>query len=687
MNLQNLLEISQKIQELREKINYHNYLYYVKDAPEISDEEYDKLFNELKNLEKKYPQFITPDSPTQRVGAAIAQGFKQVKHRSRLYSLDNTNSDEELMDWHKRVKKYFSETEQIEFVCELKIDGLAIALTYENGYFTRGATRGDGITGEDITQNLKTIKSIPLKLFPIEGIIPEIVDVRGEVFMPKASFEKLNEKRIELGESEFANPRNAASGSLRQLDPKIPAERDLDIFVYGGTIQGLESLPETHWEYLDLFKKAGFKVNKTSKLCKNIDEVFEYCKYWSEKRFKLSYATDGVVVKINDLSKQEEMGFTSRSPRWATAYKFPPEEVITTLLDVEFSVGRTGAVTPVAILEPVRLAGSIVSRASLHNADEINRLNLRIGDKVYVKKAAEIIPKVIGVDFSQRKEDSEPLKFPKYCPACLTPLERKENEVIYYCPNIQHCRAQLKGRLEHWVSREAMDIDGVGSSLISQLVDNNLVKDPADLYALTKEDILSLERMAEKSATNIINAIQESKNRPLNRLINALGIRFTGKETADILSNNFNSIDELISANYDRLAYIDGIGEKIAQSVINYFSNPDSLIMIDKLRKYGVKLEEIKEKSEKNNQLAGKTFVFTGTMKSMDRDKAGETVKKLGGKVSGSVSKKTSFVVAGEKPGSKYDKALNLGVTIIGENEFLELLNTCQSGGNISKNL
>jgi len=671
----NLFDIPARIQELKDKINYHNYLYYVKDTPEISDAEYDRLLNELKELEKTHPGLITPDSPTQRVGAVVSEKFEQVKHKFRLYSLDNANSDEELMEWHERVKKYFPDEEKIELVCELKIDGLAIALTYENGFFTQGSTRGDGLVGEDITRNLKTVKSIPLKLFSPDGKLPELVDARGEVFMPKLSFERLNEKRRELGEPEFANPRNAGSGSVRQLDPKVTSERDLDIFVYGGVVLGLEGkLPETHWETLEIFKKMGFKVNSTSKLCKNIDEALAFCKHWDERRFDLEYATDGVVIKVNDLAKQQELGYTSRSPRWATAFKFPPEEAPTILEDIEISVGRTGAVTPVAILEPVRLAGTTVSRASLHNADEIERLGLRIGDKVYVKKAAEIIPKVIGVDLSARKGDSEPFKFPKFCPVCQTPLKRKENEVIYYCPNILGCDAQLRGRLEHWVSREAMDIDGVGPSLINQLIEKNLIKDPSDLYILTMQDILSLERMAEKSAFNTIDSIQASKNRPLGRLINALGIRYVGKETAEILAKHFHSIDNLKSATIEELAGIEGIGEKIAQSIKIYFEDIDNLDMIEKLKKAGVKIEESREEIEKEKPLEGKTFVLTGTLSTFDRNEAGDIIKELGGKVSGSVSSKTDFVVAGESPGSKYTKAVLLGVKILNEEEFLELI-------------
>ena len=677
----NLFDIPEKIQELRDRINYHNYLYYVQDAPEVPDSEYDRLMNELKELEKAYPQFITSDSPTQRVGAEVSEKFDQVKHKFRLYSLDNANSDEELREWAERVKKYFPENEKIEFVCELKIDGLAIALTYENGIFARGATRGNGLVGEDITRNLRAIKSIPLKLFSPDGKIPDLVDARGEVFMPKLSFEKLNAKRRDHGEPEFANPRNAGSGSVRQLDPKVTAERDLSIFTYGGVILGLEGeLPKTHWETLQIFRKMGFKVNSTSKLCKSIDEAFQYCKDWEEKRFDLDYATDGVVIKVNDLAKQQELGFTARSPRWAIAFKFPPEEALTTLEDIEISVGRTGAVTPVAILHPVKLAGTTVSRASLHNADEIERLGLRIGDKVNVKKAAEIIPKVIGVDLSQRKEDSMPFKFPERCPVCETPLKRKENEVIYYCPNVTGCSAQLRGRLEHWVSKEAMDIDGVGESLINQFIEKNLVNDPSDLYNLTVEDILSLERMAEKSALNTINSIQESKNRSLGRLINALGIRFVGKETAELLARQFHSIDKLKSVTAEELASIEGIGEKIAQSIKIYFEDPDNLDIIEKLKKAGIKTEETTEEIEKERPLTGKNFVLTGTLSTLDRNKASDIIRELGGKVSSSVGSKTDYVVVGESPGSKYTKAVSLGVKILNEEEFLQFIKNFKSG-------
>jgi len=668
-------ELQEKINSLREKINYHNYLYYAKETPELQDYEYDTLFRELKALELEHPELITPDSPTQRVGSTPSEKFEQVTHKHRLYSLDNANSDEELLEWYDRVKKEFPDKKEIEMYCELKIDGLAISLTYKNGVFTRGATRGDGKTGEDITVNLKTIKSIPLKLYSSSDTpIPDTLEARGEVFMPVSSFEKLNEKRRLAGEQEFANPRNAGSGSVRQLDSKITAERDLDIFVYAGIIDQTSNSPRTHGETLKFLNNLGFKVNPTSELCKNIDEVINFCNKWKDKRFDLGYATDGVVIKLNNISMQEELGFTSRAPRWAVAYKFPPEEVYTTLIDIEINVGRTGAVTPVAILSPIKLAGTTVSRASLHNAEEIERLDIRIGDRVLVKKAAEIIPKVISVDKASRWALSQPFQYPEICPSCGTKLEKKEGEVITYCPNMAGCKAQLVGWLEYWVSRNAMDIDGVGSSLVAQFVEAGMVSNPADLYFLTVGDILRLDRMADKSAQNIINSIQNSKNRPLSRLINALGIKFVGKETAEIISNHYNSIEQLKNSSAEELSQIDGIGDKIAQSIVKYFQDDSVTSMLEKLKNYGVKLEEEKQISSQNQILTGNIFVLTGTLQSMDRNKASDIIKSLGGKVSSSVSTKTTYVVAGESAGSKYEKAIKLSVKILNEDEFLKLI-------------
>ncbi len=651
-----------RIDVLREKINRANYEYYVLDNPSISDYEYDSMFAELKSIEAEHPELITPDSPTQRVGG-ISEKFAEYKHKYRLYSLDNTYNDQELIKWYERVTKECG-SEQ-ELVCELKIDGLAMALSYENGIFVRGVTRGDGIVGEDITNNLKTVKAIPLKLFE-----PISVDVRGEVYMPKDSFEKLNEENLKNGEKLFANPRNAASGSIRQLDSTITAKRDLSFFTYT-VILGEGSNIKTHWESLQYIKKLGFKVNPNIRLVKDIYGAIEYCKEWENKRFELGYATDGVVIKVNSLSCQQELGFTSRAPKWATAFKFPPEEITTTLKDIEWSVGKTGAVTPVAILEPVLLAGSTVSRASLHNYDEIKRLDVRIGDRVLIKKAAEIIPKVIKV-----VDDENHAKLPVYqmkmvCPDCSSPLEIREGEVNLYCSN-PNCRSVVLARLEYWVSKEAMDIDFVGPSLIEQLYDKKMVLTPADFYKLTRQDLMQLDLVKEKSAENIFTSIEKSKSRPLARFITALSIRHVGKETADILVNEFGTLQNIRNASKEDLARVDGVGEKIASTIWEFFQKDDNIKLVDELLFLGIELREGGEKI--SNIFEGKTFVLTGTLSTMTRDEAGDKIKLYGGKVSSSVSKKTSFVVAGENPGSKLDKAQNLGVIILNEQEFLKMI-------------
>ncbi len=651
-----------EINELRERINRANYEYYVQDNPTLSDFEYDTLFARLKELEAVNPLLVTPDSPTQRVGG-ISEKFVEHRHKYRLYSLDNTYNEEELIKWYERVTKECG-SEQ-ELVCELKIDGLAMALSYENGLFTKGVTRGDGIVGEDITNNLKTVKAIPLRLF--ENVN---VDVRGEVYMPKSSFEKLNEENLKNGEKIFANPRNAASGSIRQLDSSITAKRDLSFFTYT-VIAEADSGIKTHWDSLQYIKNLGFKVNPNIKLVKNIQGAIDYCKEWENKRFELDYATDGVVIKVNSLSCQQEMGFTSRAPKWATAFKFPPEEMTTTLLDIEWGVGKTGAVTPVAILEPVLLAGSTVSRASLHNLDEIRRLDVRIGDRVLIKKAAEIIPKVIKV-----VDDENHDKLPKYeaemvCPDCKSPLVTREGEVNLYCSN-PNCRSVVMAKLEYWVSKEAMDIDFVGPSLIEQLYDKKMVFTPADFYKLTRQDLMQLDLIKEKSAENIFTAIEKSKKTTLSRFITALSIRHVGKETADILVNELVTLGNIRTATIEQLSAIEGIGEKIANTIWEFFQKDANIELVDELLSLGVTPQEGSQKV--SDELAGKTFVLTGTLSTMTRDEAGEKIKSLGGKVSGSVSKKTSFVVAGENAGSKYEKAQNLGVIILTEQEFLKMI-------------
>ena len=655
--------IEDEIKKLRDEINKNNYNYYVLDNPTISDYEYDSLFSKLKELENARPDLITPDSPTQRVGG-ISDSFAEYKHKYRLYSLDNTYSAEELRKWYERVQKEFSQ--KVQLVCELKIDGLAIALTYKNGLFTTGVTRGDGVVGENITQNLKTIKAIPLKLFENAD-----VEIRGEIYMPKTSFERLNEENLAHGEKVFANPRNAAAGSLRQLDSSITAKRDLSMFTYTAIIERADKKPKTHWESLQYVKELGFKTNPYIRLVDDIEGAIDFCKEWETKRFDLNYATDGVVIKVNRLDYQNELGFTARAPKWATAFKFPPEEISTKLVNIEVGVGKTGAVTPVAVLEPVNLAGSVVSRASLHNFDEISRLDVRIGDRVMIKKAAEIIPKVIKVVESEEHDFYPIYVAPKECPDCHSKLVTREGEVNLYCDN-PHCPSIMKAKLEYWVSKEAMDIDNVGPSVISQLYENGMVKFPVDFYKLTIDDFMKLDLVKEKSATNMYNAIQASINQPLSRFVTALSIRHVGKETAELLVNEFPTLEDLSNASLDELAKIDGIGAKIAKSVYEFFKNPENINMIEEFKKIGFEFKN--HLQNKTDELAGKTFVLTGTLESMTRDEAGEKIKMRGGKTSSSVSKNTSFVVAGANAGSKLDKAEKLGVIILDEKSFLSML-------------
>ncbi len=652
-----------RINFLKDEINKANYKYYVEDNPSISDFEYDQMFAELKKLEEENPLFITPDSPTQRVGS-VSEKFFPHKHKYRLYSLDNTYEYEDLEDWYKKIVKEYGGQ---ELVCELKIDGLAMALTYENGIFVRGVTRGDGVTGEDITNNLKTIKAIPLKLFE-----PVSVEVRGEVYMPKESFEKLNEENLKNGEKLFANPRNAAAGSIRQLDSSITAKRDLSMFCYTAIFTGeVKNPPKTHYDSIMYLKKLGFKVNPNVKLCKNADEAVQYCKEWDEKRFGLDYATDGVVIKVNDLLVQQEMGFTSRAPKWATAFKFPPEEVTTKLLTIEESVGKTGAITPIAILEPVQLGGSTVGRASLHNFDEVGRLDVRIGDRVYIKKAAEIIPKVVKVI-----EDEEHYKLPEYtppkeCPSCHSELHIHDGEVNLYCDNAD-CPAKRCAKIEFWVSKDAMDIDKVGPSVIEQLYNKCFIKTPVDLYKLTMQDFMQLDLVKEKSAYNMYTAIQESKNKPLSRMITAFTIKNVGKETAGVLANEFGTLENLMNASEEDLSKVEGVGEVIAKDIHEFFRKPENIQMIEELKSLGV--EPSPPVQNISDEFKGKTFVLTGTLQNMTRDEASEKIKQMGGKTSSSVSKNTSYVVAGENAGSKLDKAQKLGVIILTEDDFLNMI-------------
>lgn len=656
--------LQERINFLREEINKHSYNYYVLDNPTISDFEYDKLYKELEELEKQNPELIKPDSPTQRVGG-ISTGFQEVKHKYRLYSLDNTYNYEELRKWYEKITKEFGEN--VELVCELKIDGLAIALAYKNGSFVSGATRGNGIVGEEITQNLRTIKAIPLKLF--EDVD---VEVRGEIYMPKTSFEKLNEENLQNGEKPFANPRNAAAGSLRQLDSSITAKRDLSMFTYTPIIERASKHPETHWDGIQYVKELGFKINPNIRLVKNIDGAIDFCKEWETKRFDLDYATDGVVIKVNSFAYQNELGYTSRAPKWATAFKFPPEEISTTLRDIELGIGKTGAITPVAVLDPVNLAGSVVSRASLHNFDEIRRLDVRIGDRVLIKKAAEIIPKVIKVCDSDEHENLPIYQVQEHCPACGEKISEIEGEVNLYCLNPK-CPAVLKAKLEYWVSKEAMDIDSVGPSVIEKLYNLGLVKAPIDFYKLTVDDFLKLDLVKEKSANNMYNAIQESKAKPLSRFITALSIRNVGKETAELLVSEISNLEGFKNATLEQLSSIDGIGDKIAKNIYEFFHNEHNLQTLEEFEEFGFDFTNTSA-VQKTDELAGKTFVLTGTLQSMTRDEAGDIIKSKGGKTSSSVSKKTSFVIAGENAGSKLDKAMDLGVIILNEDEFLKMI-------------
>lgn len=652
-----------RINFLKNEINKANYNYYVEDNPTISDFEYDKMFAELKELEAQNPLLITPDSPTQRVGS-VSEKFFPYKHKYRLYSLDNTYDYEELGEWYKKIVKEYGEQ---ELVCELKIDGLAIALTYEKGLFVRGVTRGDGVTGEDITNNLKTIKAIPLKLFE-----PVDVEVRGEIYMPKSSFEKLNEESLKLGEKLFANPRNAAAGSIRQLDSKVTAKRDLSMFCYTAIFTGtVENPPKTHYDSIMYLKKLGFKTNPNIRLCKDASDAIKYCQEWDEKRFALNYATDGVVIKVNNLQVQEEMGFTSRAPKWATAFKFPPEEAATTLITIEESVGKTGAITPVAILEPVQLGGSTVARASLHNFDEVGRLDVRIGDRVYIKKAAEIIPKVVKVIEDEEHFSRPQYMPPEFCPSCGAKLNTHDDEVNLYCDNPE-CPAKVCAGIEYWVSKDAMDIDKVGPSIIAQLYNKGFVKSAVDLYRLTMQDFMQLDLVKEKSAFNMYSAIQDSKNRPLNRLLTAFTIRNVGKETANVLVNEFTTLENLMNASVEELSKVEGVGDIIAQDIYEFFRKSETLKMIEDLKELGV--EPAPPVQNISDELKGKTFVLTGTLQNMTRDEASEKIRKMGGKTSSSVSKNTSFVIAGENAGSKLDKAQKLGVIILSEDDFLKMV-------------
>jgi DNA ligase (NAD+) len=663
-------QIEERLRKLREEIEYHNYRYYVLDDPVISDVEFDSLMKELISLEDEHPELVTEDSPTQRVGALPITAFVQVVHRSPMMSLANTYSLQELKAFDVRVRKALP-GETVEYVAELKIDGLAVSLTYEDGYFARGATRGDGTRGEDVTHNLKTIRSIPMRL---RHGSPVTVDVRGEVFMPRREFRKLNEERRLSGDALFANPRNAAAGSLRQMDPKITAARQLDIFAYGiGDVSGVTLT--TQMEVLDFLGKSGFRVNPNVKLCQNIDEVMEYAKSWNEKREDIDYDIDGVVVKVNSLEQQARLGATARTPRWATAYKFPAKQGTTVVKDIIVQVGRTGALTPVALLEPVELAGSVVARATLHNEDIIRSKDIRIGDTVVVEKGGDIIPEVVKVITDRRTGNEREFRMPTTCPECGSDVIRAEGEVASRCAG-EACPAQIREGIIFFASRNAMDIEGMGPQLVSQLLQSGLIRGFDDIYSLRFEDLVELERMGEKSAQNLLDAIRDSKRHPLHRLINALGIRHVGERTARDLAVHFGSMDKLSEATYDELMSIPEVGPKVAESVVTFFKNTRNVEALRALQAQGVNMVEDTRtlSSQKTNYFTGKTVVFTGALERFTRKEGEDAILASGGKASGSVGKNTDYVIAGKDPGSKYNKAKSLGVAVLTEEEFERML-------------
>ena len=664
------MDIQNTIQILREELNQHNYNYYVLDEPIISDYEFDLKLKQLQELENQYPEYYDENSPTQRVGGAITKNFQTVAHQHRMYSLDNSYSKEELMDWEKRIQKVLGDV-PLEYTCELKYDGASISITYENGILKRAVTRGDGFQGDDVTNNIKTIKSIPLKL---KGDFPDKFDVRGEIILPFAGFEKMNQELIEIGETPYSNPRNTASGSLKLQDSAEVAKRPLDCLLY--FLVG-NNLPfNSQFEGLETARKWGFKAPKEAKLANSLEQVFEFIDYWDMHRHNLPYETDGVVVKVNSFHYQDELGFTAKSPRWAIAYKFKSEQVSTKLNTISYQVGRTGAITPVANLEPVQLAGTIVKRASLHNADQIEKLDIRIGDTVFVEKGGEIIPKIIAVDLSKRVENSKPIIYITHCPECQSLLVRNEGEANHYCPNFYGCPPQIIGRIQHYISRKAMDIEGLGGETVALLFNNGLVRNYADLYDLTVEQILPLERMAQKSAENLIKGVEDSKNIPFESVLFALGIRFVGETVAKKLAKHYKNINALSQATLIDLILVEEIGERIAQSVIEFFSNEENKIIIGKLKSYGVQFEII-EKVNPNatNKLAGKIFVVSGVFERFSRDDLKKAIEDNGGKVGSSISAKTHYVVAGDNMGpAKLDKANKLNIPIISEVEFMALL-------------
>lgn len=665
------MSIQETIQALREELNQHNYNYYVLDNATISDYDFDIKLKELQDLEKKNPEFFDEHSPTQRVGGTITKNFKTIAHQYRMYSLDNSYSKEDLMDWENRIQKVLGNV-KLEYTCELKYDGASISITYENGKLVQALTRGDGFQGDEVTNNIKTIKSIPLRL---KGNYPDKFDIRGEIILPLKGFEKMNQDLIEIGETPYSNPRNTASGSLKLQDSAEVAKRPLECLLYSVTSNNLPF--SSQMEGLESARKWGFKVPLEAKLVNNIQEVFDFIDYWDVHRHKLPYETDGVVIKVNSIQHQQELGYTAKSPRWAIAYKFKSEQVSTKLKSISYQVGRTGAITPVANLEPVQLAGTIVKRASLHNADQIEKLDIRINDTVFVEKGGEIIPKIIAVDLAKRPDDSEKTEYITHCPECQTELVRTEGEANHYCPNFYGCPPQIIGRIQHYISRKAMDIEGLGGETVALLFNNGLVHNYADLYELKVEDILPLERMAQKSAENLVNGVEKSKEIPFESVLFALGIRFVGETVAKKLAKHYKNIEALSKASLMELILVDEIGERIARSVVEFFENEENQKIIERLKNYGVQFEII-EKINPNatEKFVGKTFVVSGVFAQFSRDELKKTIEDNGGKVGSSISAKTDFVVAGDNMGpAKLEKANKLNIPILSEEDFISKLN------------
>jgi DNA ligase (NAD+) len=659
------MDIQQQIISLRNELNQHNHNYYVLDNPTISDFEFDIKLKQLQDLEAQYPEFFDANSPSQRVGGQITKNFETVAHEHRMYSLENSYSKEDLLDWENRIKKQIDG--HVQYTCELKYDGASISLSYENGQFIKAVTRGDGVQGDNVTANVRTIKSVPLHL---KGDFLPKFEIRGEIVLPFDGFHKMNEERIEIGEEPYRNPRNTASGSLKLQDSAEVAKRPLECLLYNVTGNNLNF--STQFESLEKARKWGFKVPTAAKLANSMDEVLEFIEYWNVHRHDLPYETDGVVIKVNDLNQQEELGFTAKAPRWSMAYKFKTEQVSTTLLSISYQVGRTGAITPVANLEPVELAGTTVKRASLHNADQIEKLDIRVGDAVYVEKGGEIIPKIIGVDFTKRPINSQPTQYITYCPECDTELVRQEGEAQHYCPNYNGCQPQIIGRIQHYISRKAMDIEGLGGETVTLLVNAGLIGNYSDLYELTVEQVIPLERMAAKSAENLVTGIEASKQIPFERVLYALGIRYVGETVAKKLAKHFKSIDALSKANNLDLVMVDEIGGRIAESVVDFFASETNQKIIERLQQFGVQLEISADKlANQTDKLKGLTFVVSGVFESLSREELKHLIEENGGKVSSSISSKTSYIVAGDQMGpSKRDKAEQLKVPMITEFDF-----------------